>query len=346
MATVDVTIRGAGVFGLCIAWACLQRGARVRVIDPAGPGAGASGGVVGALAPHVPENWNPKKAFQFDSLIMARRLWPEIEEMSGLPTGYARTGRLQPIADEAALALAQDRKAGARTHWGDAAQWDVTRAADHAPWRPHSATGQYIFDTLSAHLSPRHAVEALAKAITRLGGTICDAHADEGAVVMATGATGLAEVTNRNGTPLGAPIKGQAALLAFDAGEAAPQLFADQLHIIPHFDGTVAIGSTTERVFDDAQETDEQLDALLMRVRRAIPALAEARVIRRWAGLRPRARSRAPILGALPDQPGRFIANGGFKIGFGMAPKVGEVMAHLVLEGVDVIPEGFRVEDN
>ncbi len=35
-----------------------------------------------------------------------------------------------------------------------------------------------------------------------------------------------------------------------------------------------------------------------------------------------------------------------FKIGFGMAPKVAEVMADLLLEGRDAIPKGFRVEDN
>ncbi|WP_412509844.1 FAD-dependent oxidoreductase, partial [Roseovarius sp. SYSU LYC5161] len=61
----DITVMGAGIFGLSCAWCCLKRGARVRVIDPGGPGAGASGGIVGALAPHVPENWNDKKAFQF-----------------------------------------------------------------------------------------------------------------------------------------------------------------------------------------------------------------------------------------------------------------------------------------
>jgi glycine/D-amino acid oxidase-like deaminating enzyme len=52
------------------------------------------------------------------------------------------------------------------------------------------------------------------------------------------------------------------------------------------------------------------------------------------------------MLGAWPDRPGHFIANGGFKIGFGMAPKVGATMADLLLDGQDDIPEGFRVEDN
>ncbi|MCE8471093.1 FAD-dependent oxidoreductase, partial [Rhodovulum sulfidophilum] len=45
-----------------------------------------------------------------------------------------------------------------------------------------------------------------------------------------------------------------------------------------------------------------------------------------------------------PGRPGHFVANGGFKIGIGLAPKVGELMAALVLEGRDDIPEGFRVE--
>ncbi len=50
------------------------------------------------------------------------------------------------------------------------------------------------------------------------------------------------------------------------------------------------------------------------------------------------------MLGPWPGRAGQFIANGGFKIGFGMAPKVAEVMADLVLDGRDAIPDAFRVE--
>jgi glycine/D-amino acid oxidase-like deaminating enzyme len=50
------------------------------------------------------------------------------------------------------------------------------------------------------------------------------------------------------------------------------------------------------------------------------------------------------MLGAWPGRPGHFVANGGFKIGFGMAPKMAEVMVDLVLDGRDAIPAGFRVE--
>ena len=50
------------------------------------------------------------------------------------------------------------------------------------------------------------------------------------------------------------------------------------------------------------------------------------------------------MLGAHPFRRGEFVANGGFKIGFGMAPKMGEVMADLVLEDRDTIPDDFRPE--
>ncbi len=44
----EVTIKGAGIIGLSIAWECILRGAKVQVIDPHGIGAGSSGGIVGA----------------------------------------------------------------------------------------------------------------------------------------------------------------------------------------------------------------------------------------------------------------------------------------------------------
>ena len=80
----EVTIKGAGIIGLSIAWECIQRGAKVQVIDPNGIGAASSGGIVGALAPHVPENWNEKKVFQFESLVMAQSFWDDVDHVSGL----------------------------------------------------------------------------------------------------------------------------------------------------------------------------------------------------------------------------------------------------------------------
>ncbi len=345
MTMADVTIRGAGVFGLSIAWRCVQLGARVQLVDPFGAGAGSSGGVVGALAPHVPENWNTKKAFQFESLMMAEGFWTEVEAAGGQPTGYGRTGRLQPINDAAALTLAHARSENAKTLWQGKAHWTVIPADGLGPWAPPSASGFVIHDTLSGRMHPRCTCGALIAALRSKGVTLVPEGPDHGAVVHAKGYAGLIELNQGRSRIMGAGVKGQGAVLRYDAPDA-PQLFADALHIIPHANGTVAIGSTTEREFDSPNTTDAQLEDVITRARAAFPVLQEAPVIERWAGVRPRSRSRAPMLGAIPDKPGHYIANGGFKIGFGMAPKVAHVMADLILNTRDQIPEGFRFEDN
>lgn len=343
MAMQDVTIRGAGIFGLSIAWACVQRGARVRVIDPSGAGSGSSGGLVGALAPHTPENWNEKKEFQFQSLIMAADFWAGVDAVSGLSSGYGRTGRLQPIADENALKLAQDRAASAKELWQGLAHWRVADVSEFTDWSPLSPSGYVIHDTLTARMHPRLACASLTAALRAKGVEVAPEGEDAGQVIWATGYRGLEELSQQRGRLVGAGIKGQSALLEFDARDQ-PQLFADALHIIPHANGTVGIGSTTEREFDDPTSTNAQLDDVIARARAVFPVLQNAPVLDRWAGVRPRARTRAPMLGAHPYRAGEFVANGGFKIGFGMAPKVAEVMADVVLEGQDGIPQSFRVE--
>jgi len=342
MARVDLTVRGGGVFGLCIAWEAARRGARVRLIETVAIGAGSSGGIVGALSPHVPENWNPKKAFQLESLLMAEKFWAGVSHASGLPTGYGRVGRLQPLADEAAVRLARQRAETGRTLWQGRAEWRVVPASGGA-WEPASPSGWLVEDTLSARLHPRLAAAALVAAIRETGGEVVVGEAaHEGPVIWATGVQGLRDLSADLGRSVGDGVRGQAISLQFDA-TTLPQLFADSLHIIPHADGTVAIGSTSEQIWTAESFTDGLLEALLARAIAALPILADAPILERWAGVRPRAKSRAPLLGAWPGKPGHFVANGGFKIGFGMAPKVAEAMVDLVLTGQDAIPDSFRV---
>lgn len=346
MATPDLTIHGAGIFGLSIAWAAAQRGARVRVHEVARVGTGSSGGIVGALAPHVPENWNAKKAFQLDCLLGAEHWWAQVQSTGGVDPMYARTGRLQPIMDDAALALARARADTARTLWQGRADWQVIPATG-AAWEPHSPSGWLIHDTLTARLHPRTACAALVAAITAKGGEIVIGAPPPitGPQIWATGYAGLLDASTGRTRPVGGGVKGQAAALQFDAS-LLPQIFTDGLHIIGHGDGTVAIGSTSERDWDDASSTDAQLDTLIAKARTALPCLGSAPVVERWAGIRPRSRSRAPMLGAWPDRPEHFIANGGFKIGFGMAAGVAACMVDLVLDGRDTIPDDFRIEES
>lgn len=331
----QITVMGAGVAGLALAWELARRGAPVRVLEAAHPGAGASGGVVGALAPHAPDGWTPAKALQLQALQMAPAFWADVAATGGTDPGFARTGRVQPLTDAAAIARAEARAVEAAQHWGSAFTWSVRRAADIPGLRLNC--GYVAHDTLTARIAPRRAVAALVSALAAHKIAVEPGHEPPGSaetVVWATGAAGL------TATGLGGPEKGQAALLA--AGlHGAPVVTAPGLYVVPHADGTVAVGSTSERGVTGTG-TDAQLDALIQQARTLCPDLADAPVIERWAGLRPRAASRQPVLGPLPGQPGHFILNGGFKTGFALAPLMAAIMADLLLHGTDRIPPGWR----
>lgn len=337
---VDVTVVGAGVLGLASAWACLARGARVRVVEARAVAAGASGTPVGALAPHVPEQWNAKKQFQFEALAMAEGYWQGIAAAGGGDPGFARLGRLQPLPDDRAVARAEARGNEALELWQGRFAWAVRPATDFGAFAPESPTGLLVHDTLSARINPRAACAALGAAIVARGGALCEGVTGPlaGRVIWANGVAGLAALSADLGRAVGAEVKGQAALLAHDAGRA-PQIHADGVLIVPQADGTVAVGSTTERSFARPFHTDALLDEVIARARGLCPALRAAPVIERWAGLRPRAASLAPLVDAWPGRAGHFIANGGFKIGIGLAPKLGEAVAAMVLEGTPPPPE-------
>ena len=96
----DVVVVGGGVFGLSCAYACLQRGLSVTVLDSGKVGNGASGGIVGAMAPHSPDGWNTKKQFQYEALTTADNFWAGVDERSvrarpGGQVGQAFDGRWQ-----------------------------------------------------------------------------------------------------------------------------------------------------------------------------------------------------------------------------------------------------------
>lgn len=339
-----LTVVGAGIFGLCCGWELARRGARVTVIEAERIGAGSSGGTVGALAPHAPGAWNPKKQTQLEALIAAESWWLAVRNAGGVDPGYARSGRLQPVA-AGAEDQARARVQAAAQDWLAPFRMTLTEAPSGA-LVPDSASGLWLADNLTARLSPRAACAALAAAIRARGGEIIEAAGrqrpedlPQGAI-WATGVAGLADLGRDLGRKAGDGVKGQSALLAHSA-PGAPQVFADGLHMVPHADGTTAIGSTSEPGREDTT-TDEQLEALIARARALCPQLAGAEVLERWAGIRPRAASRAPLVGAWPGRPGNFIANGGFKIGFAMAPAVAAMLADLILDGADRIPTGFR----
>ena len=353
--TTDVLIVGAGIFGLSCAYACARAGLSVLVLDAHTVGAGASGGIVGAMAPYTPDQWHVKKQYQLDALVSAQKHWAIVDKLSGISSGYGRIGRLSPIMDERTYKLAHIRHDEAKINWGEF-QWNVIE--NHALVTSDAAPYGLIHDTLSARIYPSKACASLARACERLGVTFRENTRVTGfetgrvfgpwgeqhakSIILAGGFEGFHLLDYHFGTQMGSGVKGQAALLDIDMGDA-PQIYANGVYIIPHADGSTSVGSTSENKWGQPYEIDHLLDQVVAKARVICPTIQDAPVIKSWAGLRPKARRRDPLLGPIADTNGVFAAMGGFKIGFGLAHKIGFTMADFV-QGKDVdLPKSYTI---
>lgn len=356
--TPDVLVVGAGIFGLSVAWAARRRGLSVRVLEAERAGAGASGGIVGALTPHAPSRWRPMMAFQFEALTRLPEHIAGLEAETGCATGYVRSGRVTPLVSEKARAAAERDVAAAPETWGDRARYEIVESVPPGVqgWiRPEAAPFGLVRDTISARVDPRAYVGALAAGLgdavsegVRVTGVASDgvvAGAEfhpAGTVVLAAGWQVWDLVKDQLPDMAGQPVKGQSALFRADAGDL-PVIYQDGLYIVPHAGGRVAVGSTSEKRFDDPFGTDERLDEVIEKARTICPALKQAEVIERWAGLRPKPPGREPVVGPLPDMPSVWLAAGGYKISFGIAHAVADaVVSGILREAPNLpLPDGF-----
>lgn len=336
----DVTIIGAGIVGLWCGLLAVKAGLRPLIIDSVGVGAGASGGVIGALMPHQPSMWSPKKQLQLHGLTSLPNEIAELESQTGLSAHYAQVGRIMPIWTELEYKKHAAWDVSAQTHWPSQFSWSLKASFDEGNWLdPLAAPLGFAFDSLAARLNPRAMCALLAKAIEnkaefRFGMGVAAIESGRsillndanrivtGSVLVTTGINTFALLEPILGRKTGTGVKGQSALLrpqsSFDASNL-PVIFADGLYIIAHENGLIAVGSTSENQWQSANTTDNQLDELLQKAKMICPLLRGADVIERWAGVRPKHESRDPVVARLTQDAGIIVATGGFKISFAIA---------------------------
>lgn len=343
-------IVGGGIMGLWAAVHAERMGIDTLLIEEGLLGQGASGGLLGALMPHMPDRWNAKKQFQFDALVSLEAEIATLESETGLSAGYRRSGRLIPLPKPHLRKIALGHSADAEIRWdagGRRFHWHLLDAPPVPDWvAPGANEGGLVHDTLAARVAPRPLVATLAAFLRSarhvriidnvalagidLGRNLAETDAGTiafGHCIVAMGYRSfplLARYTDGLKQPLGQPVKGQAALLKADVDPSLPTIFRDGLYIVAHEGGHVAIGSTSENRFDDPYSTDEQLDVLLAGARELVPVLGDAPVLERWAGLRPKAIDRDPMVGAHPSHQSLLALTGGFKVSFGLAHRLAE----------------------
>lgn len=306
MSAQRVVVIGGGIIGCTIAWRLAQRGTRVVVVEKSQPVTKASWAAAGMLLPIV-ENDSPLDSLAAASFAEYPAFVQELREATGIDA--------ELIVEGAQSGSVDNRKLGRALH---------TVAA---------ATGvEFRLQTAARSIMARHTQCERVELAT--GESI-----EADAIVIAAGAWSGEILGLPMRLPV-VPVRGQ--MLAV---EQAPPITdrivkGDRCYLVPR-GSRLLIGATVERVGFDETTTESGINGLLECARAMAAAIAHARVLETWAGLRPGTPDDLPILGADPHVHGLFYATGHYRNGILLAPVTGRVLAELVTgatSSIDLTP--------
>jgi len=316
----DVTVIGAGVAGLCAAYALSCAGLTPRLIDRSGaPGAhGCSWWAGGMLAPFC-------EGAQSEPAIVAHgqaaaAFWSEV-------TAVTQRGTL-------VVALQRDLGELDRFSRRTSGHSRVTDIAALEPELAHHSAA--LFYEGEAHLNPRRALSDLTRALIARGVRIEQAEAAPeeiaGPVIDARGmAAGLPGLRAVRGEML--------VLRAPDIHLSRPVRLLHPRHplyIVPRGDGVFMLGATQVESADRRGVSARSVLELLSAAYALDARLAEAEVLETGADLRPAFADNVPrvVVRASPSNHPVLHLNGLFRHGYLMAPALARQATDYLTKGI------------
>ena len=339
MKTWDVIIIGGGIIGLSLAIALRKRGVTVLVVERGEPGREASHAAAGMLADFPLETPPVLQTLATASARMYPEFVQELQDESGTNVDLRDQGtiffvtpeqlRERPsLTTECPLPSALSQLEPALGHLDLAAIYLNERSVD-----PRALTS-------AALKAARHRGVDIAS-----GTAVTDVLLADGSVTgVATGRTRYpaAVVVNCAGAWAGKlpplqfpirPVKGQMLSLVGPSRDLVRHVIrTPEVYLVPRSDGRILVGATVEEAGYDKRTDAATIQRLQQAAIRLVPALAQARMLEAWAGLRPGSPDNLPILGAT-QIPGYFVATGHFRDGILLAPVTAQVMAQMITGG-------------
>jgi glycine oxidase len=368
MPSADVVVIGGGVIGCSIAYFLARRGASVIVLERNRLASGASGVAAGMLAPQVEAPF--ADAF-FDLTLLGREehaeLAPRLLDEVGLDVEHRQTGILRVARTEAERVDLQRMQ-----------RWQVGRGL-HAEWVESEQLGEC--EPLLAGVAGRllagglwlpdeaqvrgpRLVHALATAANACGARFVESTWATSLVIeggRARGARTPADVYNADIVVLAAgvwspelaprlnlpvvPVKGQ--ILSVRGLGRTPRhvIWGGECYLVPRPDGEIVLGATEEEGNYDARPTVAGMHALTDAALEVVPAAGAFVVEGAWAGLRPAAPDRRPIVGWAPGIERLMLATAHYRNGVLLGPLTGRHVAESIVASGDLGPfAGFTVE--
>ena len=320
----DLAVIGAGVIGLACAWRAAQAGMSVVVLERDEPGAGASSVAAGMLAPVTEADFGEEALLALN--MESREMWPgfaaELEELTGLPTGYGDCGALVVAADRDDAAQLR-RLHDLQHRLGLGSEWLAPRAARGLEPGLSPRIGGAILAPRDGQVDPGAVVGALAQALVNAGGElrggaeVASLHTASGRVtgvrtaagetveashvLMAAGAwSSTGELATETDAPEVRPVKGQLLELRVRRGGSLPArrlIRTPRCYVVGRPDGRVVVGATMEEQGFDTTTTADGAFRLLEAAYEVLPDIGELELVRARAGLRPFTPDNVPVVG-------------------------------------------------
>lgn len=348
-ASSDVIVVGGGLMGLWSALMAAREGRAVTLLEAESVGrhaSSASAGGVRSLNRHPAEIPLARAALP---------LWEAAAGDLGADLGFQRSGQIRVAADEAALAELEARRDTVRALGHDHEELigaNELRAMEPA-LAAHCRGALLVRD--DGFADPLKCVHALKRAVRAAGVTIREGapveHVEPGAplTVLAAGETFRAPVVvNAAGSwggeiaaSLGEPVAMRR--VALQMAVTAPVdpfvsavigMVGRKLSLKQSHGGHVVIGGGYEGTIDEAARVGRPIPALvaenLDNAVQLFPTLAEARVVRTWAGLEGWTDDGLPVLGPSRTVPGLVHAFGFSGHGFALSPLIGRLVLAII----------------
>ena len=362
-AAPDVVVVGGGAVGLGVAWRCAVAGASVQLFDSSG-GRGATWAAAGMLAPVTEVHYGEEALLKLN--LQSAERYPafveELEDASGVDTGYRRSGTLMVALDsdenraldelfrfQSGLGLEVHRLTGRDARAEEPGLAPRVRGGILVPG-DHQVDNRALLEALGAACR-RAGVSVAIDEVTSIGlageravsvaaaaaGTVaCDV------VVIAAGSwSGSIGGLPARALPRVRPVKGQLVHLR-GAPLARHNVRGVDAYLVPRADGRLVVGATVEELGWDTTVTAGGVHELLRAAYELLPGTAELELTETIAGLRPGSPDNAPLIGDTGVE-GVLLATGHYRNGVLLTPVTADAIAAAVTgEAVPSWAEPFR----
>jgi glycine oxidase len=367
----QIVIVGCGIVGAMIAYELSQvPGFKLTVLDRQFPAQASTGAALGVLMGIISQKIKGRAwAMRQSSLQRYATLIPELKAI-GLEIPHNPQGILRLcFADEDPTGW-QTLQEIRRTQGWQLEIWAGDRLQSCCPQVQNSRVTGAIYSPQDIQIDPTALTLALVKAAQKNGvvfhfeteverfelvpDVFSSSHLAQKAcravlteadrlsadwVVIAAG-LGSTALTQISPQPLDVrPVLGQALRIRLDQplGDRAfqPVITGEDIHIVPLGDGEYWVGATVEFPTNTGEIVAEcdRLQVVWQGAIALCPALADAKILQTWSGLRPRPYNRpAPIIESLTGYSNILLATGHYRNGVLLAPATAQQIREMILK--------------